>query len=346
MKKKEVGAVQYSVCEECGDIGYRTENCQATADVNQVYGGRRQYDMNSNTYHPGLRNHPNFRYGNASNQMNPNFPSGNQGGSSHQNRQSGNQGYQGPDNNYQSGYQRNYNNQGCNGSGSNNQGGGSDLNAKMDTMLSMMQESNKENEIRDKSHEALAKQVGQLAEEVAQRRGSMGKLPSDTTMNPKHQSSSTDNVRNVHISAVSLLPNDENCSVQSIPPPQFVDGVVEDISNEPESENEQEMISHTKTKNVPTLVECLKELSNKKRHNKLPKLVDLISHVSVVLSSALPQKAQDPGDPLILIQIGTFKIERALQDLGACVSILPGSFYDQYDFGPLKKFDTPVVLAD
>ncbi|XP_022001519.1 uncharacterized protein DDB_G0280315-like [Helianthus annuus] len=24
MKKKEVGAVQYSVCEECGDIGHRT----------------------------------------------------------------------------------------------------------------------------------------------------------------------------------------------------------------------------------------------------------------------------------------------------------------------------------
>ena len=67
-----------------------------------MYGDRKQYDMNSNTYHPGLRNHPNFRYGNASNQMNPNFQSGNQGGqggSSYNNRQGGNQG----------GYQRNYN---------------------------------------------------------------------------------------------------------------------------------------------------------------------------------------------------------------------------------------------
>ncbi|XP_022014300.1 uncharacterized protein LOC110913788 [Helianthus annuus] len=246
----------------------------------------------------------------------------------------------------------------------------------MDALLNMQKETHsdvkeikKANEIRDKAHEALAKQVGQLAEEVAQIKGSMGKLPSDTTVNPKHQGSSTSNVRNARISAVSILLNDELCSVESIPPPQFVDGVVEDISDEPENENKQETISQKRCppkdegwenfkqakinlpllddiKKVPTHVECLKELSIEKRHNKLPKLVDLISHVSAVLSSALPPKAQDPGDPLIPIQIGTFKIERALLDLGACVSILPGSLYDQYDFGPLKNFDTPVVLAD
>ncbi|XP_021994174.1 uncharacterized protein LOC110890831 [Helianthus annuus] len=278
MKKREVNAVQYAVCEECRDIGHRTENCQATVEVNQVYGDRRQYDMNSNTYHPGLRNHPNFRYGNASNQMNPNFQSGIQGGNLHQTRQRG------------------YNQDGH--ESTNNQGGGGDLSAKMDAILSMMQESKKENEIRDKSHEALAKQVGQLAEEMAQMRGSMGKLPSDTTVNPKHQGSSTSNVRNARVST------------------------------------------------VPAHVECLKELSIEKRYNKLPEPIDLVSHVSAVLSSALPPKAQDPGDPLIPIQIGTFEFEKALLDLGACVSILPGSLYDQYDFGPLKKFDTPVVLAD
>ncbi|XP_022040833.1 uncharacterized protein LOC110943389 [Helianthus annuus] len=233
---------------------------------------------------------------------------------------------------------------------------------------------------------------------MAQMRGSMGKLPSDTTVNPKHQGSSTSNVRNARISTVSLLSNDEVfSSVESIPPPQCVDGVVENTSDESESKNEQETISQIKIENmnknsfcenclnqinssnaskleercppkderweifkqakinlsllddikkIPAHVECLKELSNEKRHNKLPEPIDLVSHVSVVLSSALPQKVQDPGDPLIPIQIGTFKIERALLDLGACVSILPGSLYDQYDFGPLKKFDTPVVLAD
>ena len=37
----------------------------------------------------------------------------------------------------------------------------------MDVLLGMMKESKKENEMRDKSHESLAKQVGQLAEEMA-----------------------------------------------------------------------------------------------------------------------------------------------------------------------------------
>ncbi|XP_022000265.1 uncharacterized protein LOC110897839 [Helianthus annuus] len=341
MKKKEVNAVQFDVCEECGDIGHRAEQCPTgPEEVNQ-----------------------------------------------------------------------NYNNQGGNGSGLNNQTGGDDLSAKMDALLNMQKESQsnikethndvkemkKTNEIRDKAHEALAKQVGQLAQEIAQVRGSMGKLPSDTTVNLKHQGFSTSNVRDARISAVSILLNDEVCSVENIPPPQFVDGVVENIGEEPESENEHETISQSKNENVtknsfcenclnqlnllnaskseercppkdegwenfkqakinlpllddikkvPAHVECLKELSIEKRHNKLPKPVDLISHVSAVLSSALPPKAQDPGDPLIPIQIGTFKIERALLDLGACVSILPGSLYDQYDFGPLKNFDTPVVLAD
>ena len=33
-------------------------------------------------------------------------------------------------------------------------------------------------------------------------------------------------------------------------------------------------------------------------------------------------------------------------DLGASVSILPGSLYDQYEFGPLQSSNTTVVLAD
>ncbi|XP_076956089.1 uncharacterized protein LOC143631124 [Bidens hawaiensis] len=60
----------------------------------------------------------------------------------------------------------------------------------------------------------------------------------------------------------------------------------------------------------------------------------------------LPPKLQDPGEPLINIQVGDFQMSRALLDLGAGVSILPGGLYDQYDFGPLKRVETTVVLAD
>ncbi|XP_035830067.1 uncharacterized protein LOC118479576 [Helianthus annuus] len=218
MKKKEVNAVQFAVCEECGDIGHRTEQCPTgtsdyTEEVNQIGNG-----------------------GNASNSQ-----------------------------------------------------GDDSFNSKMDALMNAMStlttEVRKEFEVRDKSHKALEKQVGQLAEEMAQIRGSGGRLPNDTAMNPKHQSSSTGNVRNVHISAISLLSNDEvYSSVESILPPQCVDGVVGNIRDEPEDD----------IKKFPAHVECLKELSIEKRHNKLPEPVDLISHVSAILSSALPQKAQDP----------------------------------------------------
>ncbi|KAD6794930.1 hypothetical protein E3N88_05826 [Mikania micrantha] len=89
----------FNVCGGCGEIGHKASQCSSqfgpTEEVNQVYG-----DMNSNTYHPGLRNHPNFRYGNTSNQMNPNFQAPNNQGNQQQfNRQ---QGYN------QGGYQRQY----------------------------------------------------------------------------------------------------------------------------------------------------------------------------------------------------------------------------------------------
>ena len=59
------------------------------------------------------------------------------------------------------------------------------MNSKMDLLLGMMKESKKEKEMRDKSYDTLSRQVGQLAEEVAQLKGSGGKFPSDTTVNPK-----------------------------------------------------------------------------------------------------------------------------------------------------------------
>ena len=78
----------------------------------------------------------------------------------------------------------------------------------------------------------------------------------------------------------------------------------------------------------------------------MPKRVDLTERVSAILKGDLPPKLQDPGAPLINIQVGDFQMSRALLYLGAGVRILPGSLYDQYDFGPLKRVETTVVLAD
>ena len=86
-------------------------------------------------------------------------------------------------------------------------------------------------------------------------------------------------------------------------------------------------------KQVPSYAKYLKDLCTQKRIHKIPKKIDLTENVSSILSGSLPPKLQDPGAPIIPIQVGEFKMTRALLDLGASVSILPGSLYDQYKFG-------------
>src|ERR1044071_7756340 len=66
----------------------------------------------------------------------------------------------------------------------------------------------------------------------------------------------------------------------------------------------------------------------------------MVGRVSIRLRCVLNVKK------LILGVFGEFKMTRALLDLGASVSILPGSLYDQYEFGPLQESNTTVVLAD
>ncbi|XP_076901115.1 uncharacterized protein LOC143555456 [Bidens hawaiensis] len=99
-------------------------------------------------------------------------------------------------------------------------------------------------------------------------------------------------------------------------------------------------------KKIPAYAKYLKELCTQKRSHKIPKQIDFTDNVSAIFSGALLPKLQDPGTPIIPIQVGDFKMTRELLDLGASISILPGSLYDQYDFGPLRAAATTVVLAD
>ncbi|KAD7117406.1 hypothetical protein E3N88_04674 [Mikania micrantha] len=190
--------------------------------------------------------------------------------------------------------------------------------------------------MRDKAFNALNKQVGQMAEELARRNHET--LPSNTQANPAHQGSDS---KNLHVNAVSTL---------------STDGVNELNlkKQDPSRDKRWEIFEQVKInlpllddiKKVPAHVMFLKRLCTKKRHHKIPNQVELTMNTNVVLSGELPPKLPDPGMPLIAIQIGNFQIDQALLDLGACVSILLGSVYDQYDFGPLKKVDTTVVLAN
>ncbi|KAD6454877.1 hypothetical protein E3N88_09583 [Mikania micrantha] len=364
----------FSVCRGCGEIGHKASQCSSqfgpTEEVNQVYG-----DMNSNTYHPRLRNHPNFRYGNTSNQMNPNFKAPNNQGN-----------------------QQQFNRQQWYNQGGNQQGGSTSTSeaSKNDEIFEMLKEMKKENEMRDKAFNALNKQVEQMAEDLEKR--NPGTLPSDTKVNPAHQGSSS---KHAQVKQVTTLRSGKMYDNKVDAPSTFVEGVVEDVNEDEESDSEEtpiaskpvskpEFVSNQTTKEapfpaalvkpdlsnkikrgpqqdemwevfkqvkinlplldaikqVPAYAKYLKELCTQKRQPKLPKKLDVNVQVSAILSGALPPKLEDPGTPLISIQIGDFTSERALLDLGASISILLGSLYDQFDFGPLQKADTTVMLAD
>ncbi|KAK1440276.1 hypothetical protein QVD17_06101 [Tagetes erecta] len=453
---KDVSLVSQGLelCADCGDIGHGAMVCPMhfgqSEEVNQVYGEKKPFDMNSNTYHPGLRNHPNMRYGNASNQLNPNFQGSSSSGANQNfnqgnfnqgnfsNRQQNFQGnypkgmYQGNFNQggfNQGGYNQNFNNQPRNYQQSSNQtqsqfqGGQQQVNSssnddsvksQLTEIMGVLKGVVQKQEVTDKAISALTKQMGQLAEGVSTRES--GKLPSDTLLNPQHQGSNSKSTKQVQINEVRTLRSGKVYDNKIDPPQQFVEGVVEEDSDSdhefgddlnankktefsentinekvltkdstkakdkgvetntapypsalvepkkaspygkkgPQQDEMWETFKQVKInlplldaiKQIPSYAKYLKDLCTQKRHNKLPKKLDLTAHVSAVLSGSLPPKLKDPGAPLISIQVGDFKTNRALLDLGASVSILPGSLYDQYDFGPLQKADTTVVLAD
>ncbi|KAJ0847362.1 putative transcription factor interactor and regulator CCHC(Zn) family [Helianthus annuus] len=203
----------YDVCAICNEIGHAAENCQGgDGQYDEVHavqgqggGGRNYNNMNSNTYHPGLRNHPNFRYGNPSNQVNPNFQE--------------NQGFQ---RQYQTGQ---------------SSSGGNEVMEMLKAMQVEMQRMNQRDEVRmqkdearDKAIQTLTTQMGQLASEVTILKKAKGQLPSDTVINPK-------NIKSVNINVVSTVPStefNEKCLTSSS---QINAGLKKDVDGENDKEH-------------------------------------------------------------------------------------------------------------
>ncbi|KAI3742462.1 hypothetical protein L1987_60145 [Smallanthus sonchifolius] len=214
----------YPVYDGCSEIGHTFADCPReqgkSEEVNQLGSERRQQDMNATHYHPGLRNHPNLRYGNASNQLNPNFQGSNvQGGGQphhqqYQNLQQGynqgryqrNQGNQGYQQGGQHGYQTNYQQQ---NQKSGTEGGDALGDSQFNALMDAIKELKRDNEVRDKMVNALAKQVGLLAEDLSRR--DLGKLPSNTQTNPKHQGLSSNYA---YVGAVRICNDSEEIDLE------------------------------------------------------------------------------------------------------------------------------------
>ncbi|XP_022013918.1 uncharacterized protein LOC110913391 [Helianthus annuus] len=263
----------YNVCTNCNEICHTADVCvvgvveEQVEEVNAIQGGGgRNFNMNSNTYHPGLRNHPNFRYGNAANQANPNFQ-GAQGNFAP--RKQYNQGNYRGGNNY--GYQGQFQQTGQGGSSQSSSRG----NEVMDMLRAMQQDMQKRNqldevrmkkdEVRDKSIQSLTTQMGQLATDVAELKKNKGQLPSDTKVNPSHSSSRGNNV---NINHVSILRSGKEFKANLSP--GLVEGVVEDVTGN-ESDDDVSPVTHKESNvNKPGLGENEKSGNDKGGPSQVP----------------------------------------------------------------------------
>ncbi|XP_072087128.1 uncharacterized protein [Arachis hypogaea] len=96
---------------------------------------------------------------------------------------------------------------------------------------------------------------------------------------------------------------------------------------------------------VPKYAKFLKDLfMNKEKINEL-ETIPLGSSISALMGT-IPEKCGDPGPCLVSCTIDDVKFIDCICDLGACVSIMPLSIYNELDLPPLKRSAACFVLAD
>ncbi|CAN6570923.1 unnamed protein product [Malus baccata var. baccata] len=377
-----VCSIQGHVSEKCPQLiengGWESANAIGFQGQNQS-----RHDPYSNTYNPGWRDHPNFKW------REPQQPQ-NQGGFRQQPPGFFPKTYGPPQNQAQSGPS-------ASGTSLDN-----DALLKILTKLSNGQEDQeKAMKNQDKRVDQLEKQIGQIAEFVGKFRDP-GQLPSSTIPNPKggFESAKAITLRSgKEVGAGSssetghnedeLLQLEEEEAKQPtakvVPPlPQ-----VPNVPNLPNSSHKGKNVSnsvHTnvfpsnvpfpsrfmQTKkeeaekdiletfrkvqvNIPLLdaikqvlryAKFLKELCTTRKRMSTKEVVKVGENVSAILQRKLPPKCKDPVSFTIPCVIGNTRFESAMLDLGASINVMPYSIYASMNLGALKNDGVIIQLAD
>ncbi|CAN6579294.1 unnamed protein product [Malus baccata var. baccata] len=255
---------------------------------------------------------------------------------------------------------------------------------------------------RDKKVDELEKQVGQIAEFMGQFR-EQGKLPSSTIANPKGGFESAKAImlrsgkqvgtapppsksapnkveeviiekeeqglatvrKEVPLPQVSMapkpsnLPNKGTTVSNSIPTNDFPLNVPfpSRFKQTKKEEAEKDILETFRKvqvniplldaiKQVPRYAKFLKELCTTKKRISNKEVVQVSENVSAVLQRKLPPKCKDPGSFTIPCVIGNTKFEHAMLDLGASINVMPYSIYASMNLGELKNDGVIIQLAD
>ncbi|CAN6678252.1 unnamed protein product [Malus baccata var. baccata] len=99
-------------------------------------------------------------------------------------------------------------------------------------------------------------------------------------------------------------------------------------------------------KQVPRYAKFLKELCTTRKRMLTKEVVKVGENVSAILQRKLPPKCKDPGSFTIPCVIGNTRFESAMLDLGASINVMPYSIYASMNLGVLKKDGVIIQLAD
>ncbi|CAN6677849.1 unnamed protein product [Malus baccata var. baccata] len=99
-------------------------------------------------------------------------------------------------------------------------------------------------------------------------------------------------------------------------------------------------------KQVPRYAKFLKELCTTREKILSKEVVKVSENVSAILQRKLPPKCKDPGSFTIPSVIGNTRFKSAMLDLGASINVMPYSIYVSMNLGELKHDGVIIQLAD
>ena len=368
------------VCGICSVGGHTTENCPQHVEcpvwesANAVgYQGQNQQGGNpfSNTYNPGWKNHPNFRWGNNNFHNNaaasgsnapPGFPAKPQ---VLLNSNSNNSVLTNP--NYDKMFEMLTR---------------TSQSLDKTTQILMQTQQVQGNDIAE-----MKKQMGDLVNTVSRIR-EQGKLPGGTIPNPTFEQAKAITTRTEtvvrpacerteddkdgaekqrKISLENLAKNSENSdkagkvsnlsSSVSTNAPLVPMPFPSRFAESKKYDDEKEILETFKKvqvnlplldaiKQIPKYAKFLKELCTTRRRIREKEVVKVSENVSAIIQRKLPPKCKDPGSFTIPCIIGNNGFEHALLDLGASINVMPYSVYLTLGLGELKTDNVIIQLAD
>jgi hypothetical protein len=100
-------------------------------------------------------------------------------------------------------------------------------------------------------------------------------------------------------------------------------------------------------KDIPIYAKIIRDLCIKKpgRKKKEPPLVQVVGKLSEFISK-MPYKYNDPGNPVVTIEINGISLPNTLIDLGAAINVMPFDTMQKLQINKLKPTQTMIELAD